>query len=107
MEAPVCRVFNSHLRKKFSHIPREVRDMESERTTFKASIVEVAARSCGRRVVGACRDGKLRTHWWAPTMKEAVKLKKETFWAWLVQRSPEAADRYRGPEGLRLLQLQK
>lgn len=29
-----------------------------------------------------------------PAMKEAVKLRKEAFWAWLSQGSPEAADWY-------------
>ncbi len=28
-------------------------------------------------------------------MKEAIKLKKEVFRAWLAQGSPESADRYR------------
>lgn len=27
-------------------------------------------------------------------MREAVKMKKEAFWAWLAQESPEAANRY-------------
>ncbi|KAK9532994.1 hypothetical protein VZT92_010351 [Zoarces viviparus] len=69
--------------------------MESEWTMFKASIVDAAARSCGRKVIGACRGGNPRTRWWTPEVREAVKLKKETFKAWLAQGSPEAADRYR------------
>ena len=40
-------------------------------------IVEAAVRSCGRKVVGACRSGDLRTRWWTPVVREAVKLKKE------------------------------
>jgi len=28
-------------------------------------------------------------------VKEAVRLKKEAFWAWLAQRFPETADGYR------------
>ncbi len=35
-------------------------DMESEWTMFKASIVEAAATSCGRKVVCACSGCKLR-----------------------------------------------
>ena len=77
VDAPVCKVFNSHL------------------IMFKTSIAEAAARSCGRNVVGACRGGNLRTHWWTPAVKEAVKQKKDAFWAWLAQGSPEAADGYR------------
>lgn len=47
-EAPVRKVFNFHLWKNFSGILGEGGDMESERTMFKTSIVEVAARSCVR-----------------------------------------------------------
>ncbi len=59
--------------------------MESEWAMFKASIVEAASLSCGRKVVGACRGGNLR--------KEAIRLKKEAFQAWLDHGSPEAANR--------------
>ena len=80
MEATVHRVFNSHLRKNFSCIPGEVGDMESEWAMFKASIIEAAARSCGQKAVGACRDGNIRTCWWTTAVKEVVRLKKEAFW---------------------------
>ncbi|KAM4556221.1 craniofacial development protein 2-like [Fundulus diaphanus] len=53
-ESPVRRSFNSHLRENFEHVPREAGDIESEWTMFRASIVEAASRSCGRKVVGAC-----------------------------------------------------
>ncbi|KAI3375841.1 hypothetical protein L3Q82_004117 [Scortum barcoo] len=43
----VREVFNSHLRKSFSQIPREAGDIESEWTMFSASIVDAAVRSCG------------------------------------------------------------
>lgn len=43
-----------HLQKNFSCIPGEVGDMESKRATFKASIMEVAGRSCGLKVISAC-----------------------------------------------------
>ncbi|KAI3360415.1 hypothetical protein L3Q82_002250 [Scortum barcoo] len=38
-EPSVREVFNSHLRKSFSQIPREAGDIESEWTMFSASIV--------------------------------------------------------------------
>ena len=95
VEAPVRGVFNSHLRRNFSCIPGEVGDMESEWAMFRASIAEAAARSCGQKAVGACRGGNQRTRWWTPAVKEAVRLKKEAFRAWLAQGSPETADRYR------------
>ena len=40
VEAPVRRVFNSHLQKNFSCIPGEVGNMESEWAMFRASIAE-------------------------------------------------------------------
>ncbi len=57
-EPPVRGVFNSHLWKNFLCILGEVGDVESEWAMFKASIVEVAARSCAQKVVGAYRGGK-------------------------------------------------
>jgi len=58
VEDPVWEVFNSHLWMNFSHIPREVGDMQSEWTMFKASIVEATNRSCGGRspVVAATQE---------------------------------------------------
>jgi len=67
--------------------------MEPEWAMFRASIVEAAARSCGQKAVGACREE--RNRWWTPVVKEAVRLKKEAFRAWLAQGSPETADGYR------------
>jgi len=94
VEDPFWEVFNSRLRMNFSHIPREFGDMESEWTMFKDSFVEAADRCCGQKVIGACRGGNQRTWWWTPGVREAVKLKKEAFRAWLAQGSPEAPDRY-------------
>ena len=92
VEAPVHGVFHSHLRKNFSCIPGEVGDMESEWAMFRASIAEAAVRICGQKVVGACCGGNPRTRWWTPAVKEAIRLKKEAFRAWLAQGSPETAD---------------
>nr|XP_049577503.1 glycine receptor subunit alpha-3 isoform X6 [Syngnathus scovelli] len=94
-ESPVRKSFNSHLRQSFSHVPGEAGDIESEWTMFRASIVEAADRSCGRKVVGACRGGNPRTCWWTPAVRDAVKLKKESYRAVLACGTPEAADRYR------------
>ncbi|TWW56347.1 hypothetical protein D4764_08G0003340 [Takifugu flavidus] len=62
---------------------------------FRASIVEAADRCCGRKVVGACRGGNARTRWWTPAVRDAVRVKKESYWALLACATPEAADRYR------------
>ncbi|XP_061740413.1 uncharacterized protein LOC133541215 [Nerophis ophidion] len=94
-ESPVRRSFNSHLRKNFEHVTREVLDIESEWTMFRTPIVEAADRSCGRKVVGACRGGNPKTPWWTPTVRDAVKLKKESYRVLLAHRTPEAVDRYR------------
>ena len=87
--------FNSHLRESFDHVPGEAGDIESEWAMFRASIVKAADRSCGRKVVGACRGSNPRTRWWTPAVRDAVKLKKESYRAFLACRTPEAADRYR------------
>ncbi|KAI3360890.1 hypothetical protein L3Q82_012903, partial [Scortum barcoo] len=92
-EPSVREVFNSHLRKSFSQIPREAGDIESEWTMFSASIVEV--RSCGRKVSGACRGGNPRTRWWTPEVRDAVRLKKESYRTMLACGTPDAVDRYR------------
>ncbi|KAK3526376.1 hypothetical protein QTP70_025405 [Hemibagrus guttatus] len=88
-------VFNSHLRESFSQIPREDGDIESEWTMFSSSIVDAAIRSCGRKVSGAGRGGNPRTQWWTLEVRDAVKLKKESYRAWLARGTPEAAEAYR------------
>ncbi|KAK3564781.1 hypothetical protein QTP86_026411, partial [Hemibagrus guttatus] len=88
-------VFNSHLRGSFNQIPREVGDIESEWTMFSSSIVDAAIRSCGRKVSGAGRGGNPRTQWWTLEVRDAVKLKKESYRAWLARGTPEAAEAYR------------
>ncbi|KAI3377014.1 hypothetical protein L3Q82_000037 [Scortum barcoo] len=95
-EPSVREVFNSHLRKSFSQIPREAGDIESEWTMFSASIVDaMAVRSCGRKVSGACRGGNPRTRWWTPEVRDAVRLKKESYRTMLACGTPDAVDRYR------------
>ncbi|KAK3528006.1 hypothetical protein QTP86_013119 [Hemibagrus guttatus] len=88
-------VFNSHLRESFNQIPREVGDIESEWTMFSSSIVDAAIQSCGRKVSGAGRGSNPRTQWWTLEVRDAVKLKKESYRAWLAWGTPEAAEAYR------------
>ncbi|KAK3514741.1 hypothetical protein QTP70_029691 [Hemibagrus guttatus] len=87
-------VFNSHLRESFNQIPREVGDIESEWTMFSTSIVEAAIWSCGCKVSGAGCGGNPRTQWWTLEVRDAVKLKKESYRAWLARGTPEAAEAY-------------
>ncbi|KAK3521648.1 hypothetical protein QTP70_014696, partial [Hemibagrus guttatus] len=72
-------VFNSYLQESFNQIPREVGDIESEWTMFSSSIVDAAIRSCGCKVTGAGRGGNPRTQWWSLEVRDAVKLKKESY----------------------------
>ncbi|XP_061650970.1 uncharacterized protein LOC133487820 [Phyllopteryx taeniolatus] len=91
-ESPVRRILNSHLRQNFAHVPGEAGHIESKWTMFRPSIAEAAEQSCGRKVVGACRGGNARNRWWTPTVRDAVKLKKESCRALLACGTPEAAD---------------
>lgn len=47
------------------------------------------------KVFGTCRGSNLRTHWWTPVVKRAVKLKEGAFGDWLAKGSPEALGRYK------------
>ncbi|KAK3553014.1 hypothetical protein QTP86_031160 [Hemibagrus guttatus] len=53
-----------------------------------------AIRSCGRKVSGAGCSGNPRTQWWTLEVRDAVKLKKEFYQAWLARGTPEAAEAY-------------
>ncbi|KAK3530440.1 hypothetical protein QTP86_024352 [Hemibagrus guttatus] len=52
-------------------------------------------RRCGRKVSGAGRRGNPRTQWWTLEVRDAVKLKKESYRAWLARGTLEAAEAYR------------
>ncbi|KAI3364814.1 hypothetical protein L3Q82_000924 [Scortum barcoo] len=90
-------VFNSHLRKSFSQIPREAGDIESKWTACSLPPLSTprAVRSCGRKVSGACRGGNPRTRWWTPEVRDAVRLKKESYRTMLACGTPDTVDRYR------------
>ncbi|KAI3361009.1 hypothetical protein L3Q82_012904, partial [Scortum barcoo] len=47
------------------------------------------------RVSGACRGGNPRTRWWTPEVRDAVRLKKESYRTMLACGTPDAVDRYR------------
>lgn len=57
-ELSIREVLKSHLWKSFSQILREAIDIESELSMFSASIVNMAALSCGRTVSGAIHGRK-------------------------------------------------
>ncbi|KAK3524966.1 hypothetical protein QTP86_011731 [Hemibagrus guttatus] len=85
----------SHLRESFNQIPREIGDIESEWTMFSSSIVDAAIWSCGCKVSCAGCGGNPQTQCWTLEVRDAVKLKKESYQAWLAQGTPEAAEAYR------------
>ncbi|KAK3548334.1 hypothetical protein QTP70_010189 [Hemibagrus guttatus] len=62
---------------------------------FSTSIVDAAIWSCGRKVPGAGHGSNPRTQWWTLEVRDAVKLKKESYRAWLARGTPEAAEAYR------------
>ncbi|KAM8748485.1 uncharacterized protein AB9X84_013627 [Acanthopagrus schlegelii] len=93
-EPSIREVCNSHLRESLDLIPREAGDIESEWNMFSTSTVRAAVRSCGRKVSGACRSVNPRTRW-TLEVRDAVKLKKESYRAWLTRGTLEAADGYR------------
>ncbi|KAI3359800.1 hypothetical protein L3Q82_014171, partial [Scortum barcoo] len=73
--------------------------LSPEWTMFSASIVMLttAVRSCGRKVSGACRGGNPRNRWWTPEVRDAVRLKKESYRTMLACGTPDSAvDRYPG-----------
>ncbi|TWW60624.1 R2 Retrovirus-related Pol polyprotein from type I retrotransposable element [Takifugu flavidus] len=73
-ESPVRRSFNSRLRESFDHV-------RGRRGTLSGW--------------WCCRGGNARTRWWTPAVRDAVKLKKESYRALLACGTPEAADGYR------------
>ncbi|TWW62406.1 hypothetical protein D4764_04G0010530 [Takifugu flavidus] len=88
-ETSVRRSFNSHIRESFDHVPGEAGDIESEWTMFRASIVEAADRCCGCKVVGACRGNNTQTRWWTPVVRDATRLKRESYRALLACGTPD------------------
>ncbi|KAI3370580.1 hypothetical protein L3Q82_007149 [Scortum barcoo] len=96
-EPSVREVFNSHLRKSFSQIPREAGDIESEWTMFSASIVDAAVRSKLWTQGLWCLSWRQPPNpwWWTPEVRDAVRLKKESYRTMLACGTPDAVDRYR------------
>ena len=78
-EEPVRKIFKSQLHQSYNNIQMEVGDIESEWTMFHTSITERADQSCGCKVVGVCCGGSPRTWWWTPQVREAVRLKEESY----------------------------
>ncbi|KAK3538920.1 hypothetical protein QTP86_022746 [Hemibagrus guttatus] len=64
-------------------------------TSGRVSTRSRAIRSCGHKVSGAGRGGNPQTQWWTLEVRDAVKLKKESYRAWLARGTPEAAEAYR------------
>ncbi|KAK3569395.1 hypothetical protein QTP86_027811 [Hemibagrus guttatus] len=84
-------VFNSHLRESFNQIPREVGTLS---LSGPCSPPPLLTQPSGA-VSGAGRGGNPRTQWWTLEVRDAVKLKKESYRAWLARGTLEAAEAYR------------
>ncbi|KAI3360636.1 hypothetical protein L3Q82_002501 [Scortum barcoo] len=93
-EPSVREVFNSHLRKSFSQIPREAGDIESEWTMFSASIVDAGSSKLWTQGLWCLSWWQSRTRWWTPEVRDAVRLKKESYRTMLACGTPDAVDRY-------------
>ncbi|KAI3364042.1 hypothetical protein L3Q82_010871 [Scortum barcoo] len=90
----VREVFNSHLRKSFSQIPREATgDIESEWTMFSASIVDAGSSKLWTQGLWclSVAGNFPRTRWWTPEVRDAVRLKKESYRAMLACGTPDAS----------------
>ncbi|KAI3353920.1 hypothetical protein L3Q82_005114 [Scortum barcoo] len=59
---------------------------------FSASIVDAAVRSCGRKVSGACRGGNPEPGGGHLEVRDAVRLKKESYRTMLACGTPDAVD---------------
>lgn len=81
-EDSVKMVFSSHLQQSFD-CALGVGDMESNQATFCTAIVKMAVQSFGYNVVGACCDSNMKPARWTTKVKDAIKLMKESYKAWL------------------------
>ncbi|KAK3530723.1 hypothetical protein QTP86_034621, partial [Hemibagrus guttatus] len=63
--------------------------------TLFYSGVPHAIQSCGRKLSGAGSSGNPRTQWWTLEVRDAVKLKKESYQACLAQGTLKTAEAYR------------
>lgn len=55
-----------------------------------------AVRKYDYKVIDASHSSNVRTCWWTPVVREAVRLKKEASQAWLARGSPAADGHRRG-----------
>lgn len=68
--------------------------------SFSTRVVNAAARSGARKASGACRGGNLRTQWETPEAKDAVKCRKESYRAMVLDRKKVARPLLVGGETL-------
>ncbi|KAI3358055.1 hypothetical protein L3Q82_002971 [Scortum barcoo] len=51
--------------------------------------------SCGCKAAGASQRRQPQTRWWTPEVRGAVRLKKESYRAWMACGTPKAPYAYR------------
>ena len=83
----VRKQFASSISFMFRQLPDVSEDIEKEWLLFKSAIISSAAESCGRKRLRVAGDSEKRTPWWNQEVKEAIRAKKDTFKAWLQERS--------------------
>jgi len=67
---------------------------------FKNALLDAATNCCGHnsprglKRVQVAHDGRSRTSWWTPEVKQAVGEKKALFKLWIAKKTPENRTRY-------------
>ena len=83
----VRKQFASSISSKFRQLPNVSEDIEKEWLLFNSAIISSAAESCGQKRLRVAGNSEKRTPWWNQEVKEAIRAKKDTFKAWLQDRS--------------------
>ena len=84
----VRKQFASSISSKFRQLSDVYQDIEKKfRLLFRSAIILSAAESCGRKRLRVADDSEKRTPWWNQEVKEAIRVKKDAFKAWLQDRS--------------------
>jgi exonuclease III len=79
----VVNIFADNMVAKFSQIPSEQLDVETEWSLFKTGLLSAATKACGWKRVGSALVGGRRTPWWTEDVRTAVNEKKKAYKAWL------------------------
>ena len=90
----VCERLVRDTSAKYRCLPSMTADVETEWSLFKNALLGAATEHCGLKRVGVAHDGRTRTSWWTPEVKQAVGKKKVLFKQWIANKTPETCRRY-------------